>query len=334
MLQQEIFLQQLGQSPIAKKPFSEHLASLLDISVPSAYNRLSGKCKLTLDEALLLCDFFQVSFDQFRAGSSVEVKFNFPPLNRRQPFVGEYLHLLHEDLVKLNKIEGVQIRYASSEIPVFYYFHVPTLAAFKLYLWGRTIWNDPAVEGKPFSNKDWGGLFNMANSQLMNAIRNQYSRIPSVELWHTHILDNTLNQIKYFSEQGLIMDDETTDALFTSVESLLDLLENFAQKGKKWVPELSEKTFSSPLAIHHNETTHTNNTVLVTSLHHSVVYFSYDNPNFMHSTDTSMVNYTATWFDKMFNHSPMISTHGVTYRIRMFNLLRGRLRNMRDLFES
>ncbi|MCF8238782.1 MAG: hypothetical protein K9I85_11540 [Saprospiraceae bacterium] len=322
---QEIFLQHAQALAPKNKPFAELLTELLDISLPAAYNRLNGKSRLTLDEVVLLSQFFQISIDRSVSQYSDEVRLKFQPINGHQPLIRDYLHHLYNDLTKLTTLEGIQIRYASSEIPIFYYFHFPMLAAFKLYLWGRTIWNDPSVENQAFSIKDWGGISRLDTEQIMHSILSQYTRIPSIELWHTHLIDNTINQILYFSDQGLIEDEETKTSLLSSVEALLDLLESFARKGKKWVPGLPEKAWSSILTIHHNETTHTNNTVLITSPEFAALYFSFDNPNFMQTADQRLTEYTQEWFEKLIRRSPMVSTHGNTYRVRLFQMLRQRL---------
>ncbi|MCF8238485.1 MAG: helix-turn-helix domain-containing protein [Saprospiraceae bacterium] len=319
------FLKEAAKRTLAGKRLADQLVELLDISLASAYNRMNGTSNLSAEELIVVAKAFNISLDQQIHQFEDHISFRFPPLFGRQPQINQFLLLLHRDLSRLSMIQGVNIRYVSNEIPLFYYFHFPALGAFKLFLWGKTIWKDPDVQDTVFSETDWGGLRQEELILLMERLLQQYTAIPSVELWHTHFLDNTLNQIRYYYDQGLIDSKKTAQMLIQCVSNLVNLFDNFLRNGQKSLSSRQTKGFSGLLTVHHNESTHSNNTVLVEAGALTTVYLTFDNPNFMHSDHPKFLAYTRNWIHKLESVSPVVSTHGQAARVRLINLLNMRV---------
>ncbi|MEZ5031967.1 MAG: hypothetical protein R2787_11245 [Saprospiraceae bacterium] len=318
-------LKEAAKRTLPGQRLADLLVELLDISVASAYNRMNGTTNLTAEELVTVAKAFQISLDQQIHQFEDKVSFRFPPMFGRQPLIQQFLLQLYQDLSRLSQIPDVHIRYVTNEIPLFYYFHFPVLGAFKLFLWGRTIWMDPVVSDTVFSSADWGGLKQEEMSQLMERLLQQFTAVPSNELWHTHFLDNTLNQITYYYGQGLIESKETAQELIQCVSDLVDLFDTFLREGKKSLVGRRTKGLSGSLQVHHNDTTHTNNTILVDAGSLSHVYFTFDNPNFMYSNDPKFMAYTREWIGKLEDVSPVVSTYGQAARTRLIKLLNMRV---------
>ena len=68
---QSVFLEQIRAKLAPNLSFSDELAEILSISRDSAYRRIRGETVLSLDEAKILCNRYDVSLDGLLMPGSV-----------------------------------------------------------------------------------------------------------------------------------------------------------------------------------------------------------------------------------------------------------------------
>jgi len=61
-----------------------------------------------------------------------------------------------------------EIIYAAKDIPVFYYFEFPEIAAFKIYFWNKTLIPDSEYENRLISLEPDAHLFEIGQKLLSN----------------------------------------------------------------------------------------------------------------------------------------------------------------------
>ncbi|MCF8239606.1 MAG: hypothetical protein K9I85_15695, partial [Saprospiraceae bacterium] len=293
---------------------------VLSVDKSAIYKRLDGSKILNLEEVIQLQDHFQLPEYFFTSHMSTMIPFRFGNIQHQPETIVGFLTPIHEQLMQLQQMDDVAITYASSEIPLFNYFQYPELTYFKFYIWARTIWEMPHYRNRTF---DVSTVLTSEEDRIkvvVDQLREAYSSIPSTEYWSVNILDNTINQIRFYAETDNFTDSRMCSTLMKQLEGLVEQMEETARIGSK--PGHAEVQFH----LYHNEITHTNNTILVEKGGHPIqTYCSFDNPNFLTTDYSDFCEYTRRWFDKLRKGSTYLSVAGSRQRVKYFRELRRRL---------
>lgn len=295
------------------------LAKTLNLGLGAVYKRLKGETLLDIHEIALLTEAYNLPLDAlFQPGKGM-VSFVFPTMLQPVRQLEQYLSSVLDLMVWANRLPGMQIFYSTAEIPIFHYMHFPELCAFKLYMWNRTTWELPEWEDKPFNPESF--LENRRIQHLREAIIVNYNTLHSIEFWPVSILDNTLNAINYCQESGAFARPNEAQLLRAQLAALVQHQKEMAKAGRKFSPGGAPDTTSNVFTLYHNEIAHTNITVLLEWEKGRMAIATFDNPNFMHTTEPEFTQYASGWFTKLRKRSLLISKEGEKHRNRYFNLL-------------
>ena len=305
-------IQQTGAS-------TQDLAKALKLGVGAVYKRLKGETLLNIYELALLAEKYKLSLDGLLHPESSKVAFEFPAMRQPITQLEQYLSSLLDLLSWAQTLPNVQFYYSTAEIPIFHYLHFPELCAFKLYMWNRTTWELPEWDDKQFSTE----VFNQNRrlQHLREAITVGYNCLPSTELWPTSILNNTLNAINYCEESGAFAEPADVMLLREQIKQMVQHQKDMAKAGLKFNPGAQPDSSSGAFTLYHNEIAHTNITVLLEWDKGRMAFATFDNPNFMHTTDPEFTAYAAGWFTKLRKRALLISKEGEKHRDRFFNQL-------------
>ncbi len=207
----------------AKIGSNQRLAAVVQdffgISLNSAYRKIRGDNSISVDEMVQLCAHFNVSMDRlFQSKREDRVIFNFRKEVSNLEDIHRYFVQTTAQLQQLREKNTAQLYYAARDLPLFFYFRYPHLAAFKIGVWLKD-----HLEGAP---ADMESLFDPARQDpaLLEAARTlgeEYLKLPTVELWTLHTLDNTLAQVAYCRSLGLI-DREQSARIYRDLEQVLN----------------------------------------------------------------------------------------------------------------
>ena len=319
-LQDLVFQKILAHFP-KKAVAVEKLSDLLGTGKDAIYRRLRGDTLLTPDELSKLALVFNISVDALIFEKADTVFFNFNTFAQKNNSFRDYLEGIDQNLERVLKLPNPKLYYASAEIPIFHYCFFPELIAFKLYVWGKTVWDLDYLREQQFDFD----LLSFPTQQLTQKILHAYQELPSVELWSLNIVDNTLNQIEYTLSSGGFHDEN--DALLLT-EKLMDLtqhMQRMAAQARKFLLKDSNEVAHSSFDLFHNEMVYTNNTLYVNSPVARTVFASFTNPNFITSTDEKICDYIEAWFLRLIAKSNPISSHAEKNRHWFFNGLRRKI---------
>ncbi|MFZ1378944.1 MAG: hypothetical protein WAS56_04715, partial [Saprospiraceae bacterium] len=214
------------------------------------------------------------------------------------------------------------VYYTSNEISLFQYFQYPVLAAFKLYIWARTNWGiaDLAALHAEIENikNDSKVSFSL---QKINAL---YNLFPSTEIWSINILDNTLNQLRWFIDSGELSDPVLIGEITDSLHNLL--MQNKINMAISSKSNRQDSQVSIPWKVYYNEMTHTNNTILVTHAAGMITFVTHDNPNFMITTSAEFGTSTKQWMEKLIQKSENICGESEKIRNKYFSILQQKVK--------
>lgn len=271
---------------------ADELSELLSISKDAAYRRIRCETALTLDEVLIICEHFKITFESLSNPNAVA--FHFKQLLPEEESFRQYLKGMLEDLLRIKSFGNASIIYAAEDIPVFHHFPYPLLSAFKIYYWMRSVMNIKSLEGTSFKP----GLIAEDVLELGRQIHQTYMGIPSSEIWTDGTISSTLDQIAYYWDAGLFDSKEVAHQVCDDMAAEIASIRHYCEVGNKQLV---------PFNFYHNDIMIGNNCVLINAGASRFCYLSHHSFNFMLTTDASFSAETASWLDNMMRRSQLIS---------------------------
>ena len=306
-------------APTGAKGKVEEIGEVLNLTRSAVYKRMNGNKLLAMDELIKLSEHFSFSIDSLLFQDTDLALFSFPIITEPPHSYEEFLNSILMDLERFSSYADAHLYYVTNEIPFFYYFFFPELTAFKLFVWGRTIWNWPHLQKEKFN------AYKMLNYQEVHKLTDHmldlYLKIPSLELWNTMILNNTIKQILYYQSGGIFDDPEEAVLLGEQMKKLVTHFRDMSSQGKKFKPGEDPKLLESNFQLYHNEITNCNNTILAVSEAGKLVFTTFGNPNFMRSYQEKMTRFAEDWFELIRKRSTSISGEGERNREQFFDEL-------------
>jgi len=294
------------------------LCKEMGITTSVLYKRLSGHSQFTLGELAFLMDKYKISFDEWVIKREDIIPVSLPYASNHIGSIEDYLLNLQHLFQDLKQIPNAVVQYATREVPIFYYFMNPMVGAFKLFLFGRVVWDLKAFSG---SAKFSMNHFSKMNLENMKSIWDQYALLPSVEIWNPNIWDNTFQQIIYLLEIRAFEDPKDAIKLVDQIRICIKECERMASSSRKIRPN---GRIGADLHLYNNRIMHTNNIVLAGNDDSKLLFITHDNPNYIFSKDPILVKYTERWFDKLKAHSTNLMTADPSNKDDFFRTLYGK----------
>lgn len=304
------------------------ISELLFIGQDAVYKRLRGETQLAPDELAALAKAFDISIDSIVFGGTDNVFFSFNAFAQKINSIEDFLLDLNQTLDGVAKIPDAKVFFAASEIPIFYLSLSEPLMTFKLYVWAKTVWNIEYLENLPFSLD----ILSPQAKELAATMLEKFKTIHSVELWSSNLMDKTLSQIEFHMAGGGFSVAEDGLMLCEALEKLTDSFAHMAKEGKK-IGVAKKVGNEAGFELYQNEMIYTNNTFLLDSAYRKEVFFTYNSPNYLRSSDRRVADFTTGWFQNLMERSVLLSKQGEPPRMAYFNGLRKRIEHTRKRIE-
>ncbi len=306
------------------------LASLLGTGKDAIYRRLRGDSLLTPDELSIISKTFNISVDALIYGESDTFFFTFNAYSQRVNNFEDFLNPILLDLKNVQNLPNPTIYYASAEIPIFFYLFFPELFSFKMYVFGRTIWDLEYLKNRSFDFDVVPHPYHQVAQEILSI----YKNIPTIDIWSTNIFDNSLNQIEYHLENGSFNNENAALILCDKMLALADHMNAMAESGYKFLPSSKTESNSGNFELYDNEMIYTNNTILTVSDLGKMVHTTFGSPNFLRTIDQPICQYTADWFESLKTKSTPISNHSEKNRNWFFNRIKRKIMACRKRVEA
>ena len=316
-LQDLLFARILKKYNNNDKTFTKDISKILHLTSNVVYDRINGKKLLNIEEIFLLSKHYNIGLDDLV--TSNVVSFEVPVLKDQPATFDDYMNTILKDLRKLATLKSCEIIYVASETPFFYYLADPLLALFKMYIWGRTIWQIPSLENQKFNVDE---LSNENTIALIDELLELYVRFPTTEIWNVNILDTTINQISHCLYCGFFENPEDALLLINAMSEMVDRMEKIVKKGRKSTTGTSK--------IYYNELVQNPTLILVNSPVVKSVYLVYDSPNLMINHSEDLFNHTYNYYEKAAQASLHLSEE--RHRARFFKTIRAKLSLAKEAF--
>ena len=324
-LQQQLFTHLKEKLP-PHLSLVDELEDLLDLSPDSVYRRLRGEKPITLGELKKICVHYHLSLDQLLQLNTDSVVFRAPDLEKKNfPFV-DILNSILGQLKYMNSFKKRQMLYLCKDMPIWQFYLFPELAAFKTFVWAKSIHNDPAYAGKLFSLEEF--MFEDCFAIGQQIIR-EYNQMPSIELWNEESINSTLNQVRFYKDSGGFKYPGDVKTIVDSFQQTLDHLRLQAEQGVKFMPGDSTVLHKAPVQLYVNEVVLGNNTILAELDESRLSFIPYNVFSYMLTGDLRFNESIFSGFHTLRSRATLISGTGEKERNRFFSFLLDKVNGLR-----
>lgn len=301
----------------------DSLAEILHISYDSVYRRIRGEKPLSMAEIKKLCDHFHISLDQVLQLESDNIVFHAPDINNNDSIeFPDYLNGILTQFKTFNSFDKRSMRYLCKDLPIWHFYSLPVIAAFKTFCWIKTIQNHPSLQNKKFSLAEFAytDCYNIGQQILV-----EYSKLPSIELWNFESLNSTIRQVEYYRDAELFVHESEFYAVLDSLHQLIDHFQRQAEVGLKFLPGATELTFREPFQFYVNEVILGNNTIMVDLNEKQLCFINYNVLGYLMTKDHRFTKKSIQSFNNLLSRSTIISGTGEKFRNKFFHHLRNKV---------
>lgn len=294
----------------------EEIADVLNVSSDSAYRRIRADKQLTFDEVSILCKKFAISIDVVMGLDSGGVHFYAQDSLNDGFQIQAYLDALVNNLSAINTADDKLIYYIAKDLPLFYFFYFPKLAAFKYFFWLKTILCQEQYAHIAFEENGLEKLIEHYGKKILQA----YNTIPSIEIWSTESIHSILKQIEYYFVSGLFNDKQTAFQLIDELVLLIEHIRQQADVGMKF-HRAKPNELISEYKLFANEIVIGQNSVLVEANDMLTAFINYNTISFMSTRNNVFCQYTKENMLNTMKKSELMSGVGEKTRNIFFNSL-------------
>ncbi len=324
-VQNKLFSQVKEHLP-AHLSLPDELASLLGISVDSAYRRIRGEKTMDLAELLKVCERFRLSMDALMGRNGSSFTFTGKIVGSADLPFTDWLVAMSGQLEQIASMKEPRFIFRAEDIPTFHYFQIPELTLFKLFFWRRTILNDPTFQNRRFDLADREeNLLALSRKVYLS-----YLRVPCTEIWNADSLNAFLRQITFYRDAGIFRKEVEADILYDKLLELLDHLETQVDVGAKFLLGEPPSSGGAQFNVYINEVMQGDNMVFASSGRQRMVFVNHSAINYLSTTDEVFCDHTQRSIENVIKRSILISGTGEKERHRYFKALREEVERRRS----
>lgn len=327
---QEAIFSQIKTKLASNLSFVHEISELLGLSYDSAYRRIRGEKVISLEELYKLSKHFNISVDSLFDIKSGKIVFNSLAIDPEKLDVKQWLLSMLHNLSALGSAKESSILYAAKDAPFFHYFHVPELAAFKLFFWQKTLFQFPEFKDLKYSID----RINPELLQIGQKILIAYTKIPTVEIWNEDTFYIMLRQLEYYWVSGLFEKEEDMDLLIGKVKEWINHLRQQAEYGYQFIYGTTPHGVEGSYRLFENEVVLSDNTVLVHADELKTTFLTYNVVNLLTTSDPAFCSKIEIFMSGLLKKSIQISTSAAKERNRFFNRLHKQLDSFRQRIEK
>jgi hypothetical protein len=325
---QENLFQLIKNKLPANISFVHAVSELLDISYDSVYRRVRGEKELTLEELKTICEAYDISVDFLFNLKSRHISFSSMAIGEDGFSLENWLQTLLTEIKKIHLCKQSEIIYAAKDIPVFYYFEFPEIAAFKFFFWQNVLIPNGETGTRKVSLEVPGGLYETGRQLLAH-----YVRIPVLEIWSEETISSILRQIEYCFVAGFFEKNEDVFKLCDVLETWLNHVQNQAECSFQFMFGSNQEGVENSYKLFHNEVLVNGNTILVSMDGRKVSYNTYNVINQLITTSPVFCEQIEKSLRNLMQKSTMISGTSSKERHRFFNSLHEKVKLLRSRIE-
>lgn len=269
------------------------IQNALNINIQDLNLHLISQQQISLKDATNICNYFGCSLDSLMNVEKSYTYFKHFAFGYNIFSVRNFWDHLDGEIRMSGDIQKVNSVYLAADLPIFYLFKFPELAAFKLFYWATFSYDQPGFIKKNFDLD----LIDLELVKTGNRIWSQYLKMNAIEIWGNSVIDNLLKQIEkvivekkfnYKADLKLVLDQ--TCQLLSEVE-----MQASVARIQRPHANLGIENYNLFLI----NTSEINNTILLNSKNQAKTFYVYFTLDHLLTTDRQFCNQTALWLKKL-----------------------------------
>ena len=301
---------------------ADEIADLLNVSVDSAYRRIRGEKQLIFEEIQKLSQHFKISIDKILNLKSDSTLFSGIYLEHKDFDFLKYLDdNMYNNLAYVARFEQKELIYFSKDIPIYYYCMFPELAAFKFFVWMKTMLQFPEYATPKFSMEKVDAIF----FEKAKKIAELSCQVPTTEILNVENIQTTLRQIEYYKDTGLFASKADLDLQYSKLEEMNDHMEKMCAAGRRYIPGQKPLSSYATLKMYVNDFVIGDNSSVAVLNGKKLCFLLHNVINVLITHDEEFCNYTYDFIQNIIKKSTQVSEVGERERTIFFNLTRQRI---------
>lgn len=321
------FLEELKQKISDNHTLVDIITDVLDVSLDSAYRRMRCDTALSFDEVVKLANEYRVSLASIAGHSDNSAVFH------RQPFItniDQYRDYMKSSLEQLKFVQAQRshmMYYQAKDIPVFYLFALPKLAAFKIYVWLKSVYGIDKIDGQNYS-------LSMIPQDILDIAYEQYevfSRINTTEIWGETTIKSVINQIEYYYEAGFFSSKEEALGICDEFKEMMKIIYKQALNGQKLHAVNREEFSGATYSMYFHEILLMDNHIMMEYGDNNIMYFiPYAGINYLSTTDPELTTDVNEYLSGQIKKAASIDNLSEKERNRFFIRIKNQIDVVRD----
>ncbi|MCX6182935.1 MAG: hypothetical protein NT150_13510 [Bacteroidetes bacterium] len=328
-VQREIFEEIKEKIKRTDTSLVDDLAALLNVSTDSAYRRIRCDKFITIDELEKICRHYKISYDKHLAHLDENNVVFKVALKKETLSFDAFLTGILADLKQINSYPDHKLIYSAKEIPIFHFFQIPELAAFKMFYWMKTLFQLPEYENVSFSPD----FVSPKYLELSKQLSEEYSNANTYEIWNHESIHSILAQIEFYFESGF-MSREMALKILDKVRELVVHIKKQAGVEYKFPLKGSSPAKPRNYYLFNNEIILSDNTIYAQYGSESKCYIPHALLYYMSTTDQKYCDHIHNVFNGVISKSTMISGVAEKHRSIFFNYLLQRIEEKKIRLEK
>lgn len=280
------------------------LMETLSIGKEAAYRRIRGDVPFTFYEVVLIAKAMGLSLDEI-AGNSVShgAMFSYNLQKEEAPF--DYIYGILRGYYNLylyvRDTASGRVSNASGNLPFVYYLQYKTLTKFRLCSWLHQ------THGTKSMPKMSAVTFPDNLTEILRQASHMHREVAHTTLlWDKNIFSTIIEDIRFFSEMGLVSDEEVR-LMKEELNSLIDEIEEIAYNGK-YANGNAVDIYISSINLEASYTHASKDNFQLSAFH----MFGID---FIHSENPEICEEQKKWIDSLKRYATLISQCGEKERL-------------------
>jgi hypothetical protein len=323
---QKLLFQQIKHTIPSHLSLVEEISELLNISNDSAYRRIRGEKSLSLEELLLISKRFDVSVDTLFSLKSENVIFKEIELGPKGIGIKEWLEFILRDMVRIHAAREKEIIYSAKDPPLFHYFQIPEIGAFKTFFWQKTLMQFPEFADRKFRLDDYDPEIQELGMRSLA----RYIKVPTVELWNVDTFMIAFSQMEYYWVSGLFENSEDFFTLCDKFTLWLIHIQKQAELGFKYLYGEEPHGIEGTFKLYLNEVVRNDNSIYVKMDDVCVSYLTYNVLSLLITSNPDFCHHNEEFLKELCRKSSLISSVNAKERSHFFNKLLQRVEDFKS----
>lgn len=307
------------------------LSELLNCSKDSAYRRIRGTTELSLNDSIKIANHFGIPLSQLSTQHNQSIVFQKSSfINSIDDFQNYLLQSLGQ-LQHIQQYEHHRLIYQAKDLPIYYQFRFPKLAAFKIYVWLKSVYGIDYFEGMSFNPQ----FIPKELLKLAKELWEAYSKINSVEIWNDTTILSMVNQLEYYYDAGLLSSKEEAVQICDEFQEMMKMIYKQALSGKKVHHSNSEELSDASYEMYYHEILIMDNHILAELDNNQSIYFvPYAGLNYLNTKDPSLNLKMKEYLVGQTKKSSLISNISEKERNKFFIRIKNRIDQLKNRIEA